>query len=302
VELKSIRDYNKNIKIVNDGVFENLTFDLNNILSKTLTYSSSPVFFKDCISHVNISAIITTSDIYNAYLNNFGVISKGVVISDNPRLDFFKFHNYLAEKTDFYKTYIGYAIGNNCTIAGYASIASNNIVIGNNVIIDDFVKIHENVTIGDNSIILAGSVIGGEGYQSLYEGSNLIKVKHVGGVRIGKNVEIKNNCCIVKHIFRDYTTIGDESILDNLVHFAHGAKCGKSCRITANAMIGGSVILGDDVWIGPSSTITSAIKIGNNVKVSLGSVVTQNVDDNEKVTGNFAIEHDKFINFIKTIR
>ena len=34
-------------------------------------------------------------------------------------------------------------------------------------------------------------------------------------------------------------------------------------------------------------------------RVSLGSVVTKNVEENETVTGNFAIEHGKFIEKLK---
>ena len=39
--------------------------------------------------------------------------------------------------------------------------------------------------------------------------------------------------------------------------------------------------------------------IGNKAKISIGSVVTKPVMENERVTGNFAIEHSKFLENIK---
>jgi UDP-3-O-[3-hydroxymyristoyl] glucosamine N-acyltransferase len=55
--------------------------------------------------------------------------------------------------------------------------------------------------------------------------------------------------------------------------------------VMANSTITGSVIIGDNVWISPSVTIRNALKIGNNVIVGIGSVVTKNVDDNATVFG-----------------
>ncbi len=303
INIRFIKEYNADVEIVKEGIFENLTFDLNNLLPDTLTYCGNEDFLKLCLSCSDVSSVITTSEAYENYIKKNGSISdKGLALSKNPRIDFFNFHNYLFKRTDFYKTDIGFSIGENCRIERFASLPEKNIIIGDNVVIEDFVKIYENVIIGDNSIILSGSIIGGEGYQSHYIDSDLFKVVHAGGVKIGKNVEIKNNCCIVKHIFRDYTTIGDGSLIDNLTYFAHCVKCGERCRIAANATVLGSTKIGNDVWIGPSATISSALKIGSNANISLGSVVTTNIKDNERVSGNFAIQHDKFINFIKKIR
>ena len=42
------------------------------------------------------------------------------------------------------------------------------------------------------------------------------------------------------------------------------------------------------------------MKDGGNV--TLGSVVTRTVEAGERVTGNFALPHERFIRFIKSIR
>jgi UDP-3-O-[3-hydroxymyristoyl] glucosamine N-acyltransferase len=68
------------------------------------------------------------------------------------------------------------------------------------------------------------------------------------------------------------------------------------------AIITGSSTVEDDVWIGPSATISNQVKVGSGARVTMGSVVTQNVEPGRHVTGNFAIDHSNFIEFIKSIR
>jgi UDP-3-O-[3-hydroxymyristoyl] glucosamine N-acyltransferase len=115
-------------------------------------------------------------------------------------------------------------------------------------------------------------------------------------------VELQANCCISKSVFGGFTEIGEDSKFDNMVHIAHNVKMGKRCFAAACAMIAGSVTIGDDVWIGPAAAITSEVDIGDKASITVGSVVSRNVAPGQKVTGNFAIDHDRFIEFIKSIR
>ena len=67
-------------------------------------------------------------------------------------------------------------------------------------------------------------------------------------------------------------------------------------------MVAGSTTIGDDVWIGPGASISSEIVIGNGASVTIGSVVVRDVAPGQKVTGNFAVDHKKFIAFMRKIR
>ena len=100
----------------------------------------------------------------------------------------------------------------------------------------------------------------------------------------------------------DDTIIGENSKTDNNVHIAHADKIGKRVFIAASTCIAGRVEIGNDVWIGPGVTVTNGISIGDKAHISIGSVVTKSVKGGEKVTGNFAIEHAKFINYLRKIR
>ncbi|MCF8266747.1 MAG: hypothetical protein K9I69_01605, partial [Ignavibacteriales bacterium] len=59
--------------------------------------------------------------------------------------------------------------------------------------------------------------------------------------------------------------------------------------------IAGNCILGDDVWIGGGAMISDGIRIEDKAKVLLGSVVIKDVNSQEIVSGNFAIDHKKNI-------
>ena len=49
---------------------------------------------------------------------------------------------------------------------------------------------------------------------------------------------------------------------------------------------GKPVVIGDNVWLGGGCIINPGIKIGNNVAVASGAVVTKDVPDHAVVGGN----------------
>jgi serine O-acetyltransferase len=69
---------------------------------------------------------------------------------------------------------------------------------------------------------------------------------------------------------------------------------GENCVISHNVTIGqrvafgdqGVPTIGDNVWIGPGSIISGAIRIGNNVTISAGCIVSKDLPDNCLVAGN----------------
>jgi UDP-3-O-[3-hydroxymyristoyl] glucosamine N-acyltransferase len=115
-------------------------------------------------------------------------------------------------------------------------------------------------------------------------------------------VEIQSNTCVDKAVFGGFTVVGQGSKVDNLVHIAHNVRLGPRNRVVAGAMVAGSVVTGEDVWIGPMASISSELTVGDRAAVSLGAVVTRSVPADTRVSGNFAIDHARFIAFLKTIR
>lgn len=226
--------------------------------------------------------------------------SYGICVVENPRLTYFRIHNYLVNDISYRRTDFKTRIGTNCNISSQAVIADKNVIIGNNVTIEEFAVIRENTVINDNSIIRAGCKIAGEGFEFKNTSEEVFHVSHIGGVIIGESVEIQYNTCIDKAIYPwDNTVVGDYVKIDNLVHIGHAVKVDSRTMIVANSGIGGRVSIGEDVWIGFGATIRNGIHIGDRARTNMGSVVTRNVGTEEAVTGNFAIPHKDFIANLK---
>lgn len=267
---------------------------------KGITFAENKTYLQKALDDENISIIITSIGTYLS-IKNIDSYNKGFVFYESPKILFYTLNNY------FYYTYIkkdfNTHCGENAFIEPTAFISDKNVTIGNNCYIGNNVVILENVTIGDNVVILAGSVIGEEGFEIFNGGDDLIRIKHCGSVIIEDNVEIQSLCHVPKSLLPAHPTkIGKGTKLDSGVHFQHGTQCGKNCQIASCAMIAGNVIIGDNVWIAPQTAVSNNIKIGSNAKVLIGSVVTKDVSEGETISGNFAINHSKHIEFIKKIR
>lgn len=262
------------------------------------TFLENASYIKDLSEEV--ATVVTKIEVVDELLKAQPDI--GICIVEKPRVSFFKLHNYLMSKDYYRVAFHNNKIAESSKIAKFVNIADHNVVIGENVVIEDFVTIAPNTVIGNNSIIRSGAVIGGEGFEFKADYATLFGVIHGGGVHIGPYVEIQNNTCVDKAIYPwDRTVIEEYTKVDNLVHIAHGVKIGKRVMIVAQAGIGGRVEIGDDSWIGLGATIRNGIKLGSHSRANMGSVVTKDVHDGESVSGNFAIDHKKFINRIKSI-
>ena len=84
-----------------------------------------------------------------------------------------------------------------------------------------------------------------------------------------------------------------------MVHIGHGTIVGRQTLFAAGTTISGNCIIGNRVWFGVHSTVSNRIQIGDHARISLGSVVTQDVPEGKTVTGNFAIPHPVFIQNLK---
>ena len=75
------------------------------------------------------------------------------------------------------------------------------------------------------------------------------------------------------------------------------AVIGNNCNLSQFTTIGSNedhaAIIGDNTYIGPNVCIVEDVKIGNNVTIGAGSVVTKDIPDNATAVGNYA----KVINY-----
>ena len=72
-----------------------------------------------------------------------------------------------------------------------------------------------------------------------------------------------------------------------------GNNCNLSQFTTIGSNDGLAAEIGDNVYIGPNVCLVEHVKIGNNVTIGAGSVVTKDIPDNATAVGNYA----KVINY-----
>lgn len=299
MKLSEIKNTGIELEVFSDAEFNLLGMATSSYTNeKVLSFLSDEKYLQSIIDNKNIVAIVCTRET----LDRVNLSSKlGVVLSNNPRMDFFKLHNLLVDK-DFYWKKFENEISNKSIISKDAIISDHSIKIGSNCIIEPGVVILPGSIIGNDVIIRSGSHIGTNGFQFINDGKSVFSVKTGGRAIIKDRVEVQHNCCVDRGVLGGDTIIESDVKLDNFVHIAHDNYIGERTFITAGVKLAGRVTIGIDCWIGVNATVSNGIMIGDNSKVTLGAVVTQNVESNTTVTGNFAIDHKKFIEFIKSIR
>ena len=294
MRLKSIRQLTEG-HLIRDGQFDSLGL-LSHAASNMLAYLSEPDFITDLVRNNSISCVITTEE-----LNNQIPSTMGVIVSANPSRTFYQLHNHLAQNTSFYGKDFDSIVGEECVVHKSAQIDSQNIRIGRGVSIEPGVILMGRCTIEDNVTLRAGAIIGTSGFEFKRFDKEILPVHHAGSVIIRRNVEIQSLSNVDRAVFGGVTEIGESTKIGQHVYVAHHSTIGKRCMIAAHVMVGGSATIEDDVWIGPGSMVSSNVRLGHNARISIGSVVTRDVLPDQAVSGNFAIDHDRFISFVKSI-
>ncbi len=103
-----------------------------------------------------------------------------------------------------------------------------------------------------------------------------MKVPHVGGVRIGNDVEVGANTTIDRGTIGD-TVIEDGVKLDNLVQVGHNCRIGAHTVIAGCVGISGSTTIGRRCMIGGAVGIVGHLEIGDDVAVTGYSMVTHSL-------------------------
>jgi UDP-3-O-[3-hydroxymyristoyl] glucosamine N-acyltransferase len=275
----------------------NSNFEIQNICSIENINRNSAIFVnfdKDItIQEDNILVITNNEKFINKYKNyvlvkdlnkSFKALADYIYDSLNYKDEFNLINNSSISKLS--KIDPSVKIGRNCVI-GKGVVIGKNSIIKNNVII-------KNSIIRNNAIISDNSTIGCTGFG--FDLSNMGSINlspHIGIVYIDENVLIGSNCSIDKAKI-DFTYIGKNSMIDNLVHIAHNVVIGNNACIAAQTGIAGSVKIGNNLICGGQSAFAGHITIGDNVLVAGKSGVTKNLKDKSSVAGFPATDINKW--------
>ncbi|MFH1699837.1 MAG: UDP-3-O-(3-hydroxymyristoyl)glucosamine N-acyltransferase [Candidatus Zixiibacteriota bacterium] len=268
-----------------------------------ITFLSNPAY-KKFLADSKASAFVLSAD--NA------IEGKNTIICGNPYQDFSKIINILyplpyEENWTIHPTAVvsekaslsdrveigpnvvieeGAKIGHECVIKAGTFIGKNSS-IGDNCRIAPNVSIMHEIKIGNNVIIHAGTVIGsdGFGFAPTEPGQEYSKIRQVGWVEIGDNVEIGAGVTI------DRGAIGPTVIergvkIDNLVQIAHNVRIGKNSIIIAQVGISGSTKLGNAVILAGQVGVVGHIEIGDGAIVGAQSGVSKSLESGKMYFGS----------------
>lgn len=276
-----------------DASFECTSYT-SSTYSETLTFALDSLNMQKALDNPSISAIIT----YDALAKkNSG--QKGLAISKSPKRDFFLIHNRLCES--------GMTKAPEQFISGKANISplssiKKNVIIEDNVTVEDFAVIESGSILREGVYIASHAVIGGRGMHNTFVDGKRVWVQDAGGVILEKGVQVLSHAVVQKPYFCENTIVGENSIISVHANVGHGCRIGNNTMVAGNATLAGYVWVGNDVWIGPSVTVAHGIKVSDNARILLGSVVIGNVDFGSSVSGNFALKHhDNMMNYSKRL-
>lgn len=251
--------------------------------------------FIDTLSS-SAGAVITTQEIADQLTNN-----KNFIIVKDPYLAYADASKVFYQKYKIENDSKDPVFGENVLI-GKNSVINSNCRIGNNVIIYDNVSIYPRTTIGDNSIIHSGTVIGSDGFGYAQSSDGWNKIEHLGGVIIGKNVEIGAKSAIDRGALGD-TVIEDGVKIDNHVHVAHNSYIGENTAIAGQSGMAGSVKIGKNCQIAGHVGIVGHIEIADNVIIMAKTLVTKSIKEAGVYSGVMPMQkHKDSLRFIAKIK
>lgn len=294
-----LSDYFPPEAILRDGVFSALCLSNSCPGAPALSFLEDARYAEELNANPEIVCVICTPEAAPTLDSHIW----GAVLSEVPREAYFNLHNRLAETPDYCPPLKKTVIGPGCQISPLACIAPQGVTIGKGVVIEEFVTVKEACTIGDGCVIHAGARLGGMGFEFKRLEDRVLDVIHCGELEVGENVVIWENATIHRAVYPwDKTVIGPHARIGANSHIDHGAKLGAFCEVCAGAVVSGRTEAGERAYIGPGAVLSNRLNIGAGARVSLGGVATRDVPAGQTVSGNFAVDHQKHLAFIREIR
>lgn len=283
-------------RLVCDGEFHGIGFATDPAPTGFLTFLEREKFLP-ALERQEISCVLTTEELADKIPAHI----RGVFACHSPKATLFHIHNQLVTHEEYVGPSVPTMMGEDCQISPLAYVDPENVKIGNRVVIEPFAVIRGRVTIGDDAVIRSGAIIGSKGFSfSKDDDGHNVSVNDAGQIIVGKNVDIFSNATVETPPFPwDRTFIGDYTKVDALAQVGHGCTIGENCLLAEGSCCCGNSHLGANTWIGVGAVVSNRIHVGANARVSLGAVVTRDVPDGQTVSGNFAIEHGRFLSHLK---
>ena len=173
----------------------------------------------------------------------------------------------------------GARLGDDVVIGPLCSVGAGT-TIGDGSVLHPRVTLYDGVRVGRRCILHAGAVIGADGFGYAFGPRGAEKIHHLGGVRIGDDVEVGANSCVDRGTLDD-TVVGDRCKLDNMVQIGHNVHVGDDVVIAGQSAVAGSTRVGRGVVMGGAVAVADHLTIGDGVRLAGRTGVTKDVPAGE---------------------
>lgn len=284
------------LAVVRDGQFAN-TGKLSTPLEALCVPMRGAGYADEVNANPQIAAVVTKEEIVERLDPRLAI-----AVAPDPDAAHSEIHARLAEQREAELRATPNRIDASAKIDPSARIADYGVEIGAGARIGPHAWLAPGVTVGEHCVLHSGVALGVPGFNVGTIGGRQKIVPQMGGVELHAHVEMLANSTVARAIFGGNTIIGEETVTDNLVYIAHDVQIGRRVQICALVNILGRTIVGDGAYIGPSAVVKNGLILGEKSRISIGAVVTQDVDAGATVSGNFAVPHNRFLDHIRSIR
>ena len=279
--LKELAKVTESILIGDPSIVVDNISSIANAKSTSVTFLSN-LKYSSLLANSKACAVIVHKNFEDD--NKFNYLK-----SDDPYLTYAKLTKLFKDEPELMMPFIhdSAVISDTSSISNKVHIGANvfigpNCIINENVVINANCSLVKDVEIGSGTIINFGTVLGSDGFGFAPSNKGYVKIEQLGGLKIGKNVEIGANCTIDRGAL-DNTEIHDGVILDNLIHIAHNVVLGKNSAIAASCAIAGSSKIGQNFQMGGLSGVLGHLDICDDVTVGAHTLITKSI----KQPGNY---------------
>ena len=147
----------------------------------------------------------------------------------------------------------------------------------------------EGCRIGERGLLLAGAVIGADGFGFAPDNGTWVRVEQLGAVRIGDDVEIGANTCVDRGALDD-TVIEDGAKLDNHIQIGHNVRIGAHTAMAGCSAVAGSATIGRHCTIGGAASILGHLTICDHTQITSNTVVSRSISKPGQYSGAFPFD------------
>jgi UDP-3-O-[3-hydroxymyristoyl] glucosamine N-acyltransferase len=163
------------------------------------------------------------------------------------------------------------SVGSHCVIAADSSIGDDSVLHAR-------VTVYHGVKIGKRARVHSNTVLGADGFGFARDGAESVRIRQLGSVVIGDDVDIGAGTTIDRGAIDD-TLIANGVKIDNQVQVGHNCVVGENTILCGCVSLAGSVTIGKNCIMGGRSGSVGHIEIVDGVQVSAMSLVSKSITE-----------------------